>query len=299
MKPIVLTRLPPAAKRLPVNVVEQLELSRQTLATKGLPIRLVSYSAAHPLDTEDAVRSVKAQILDDRAMVPQYDGVEAFSFRLTTIHEQMQAFQADQAGNDGQNVVSNIQSMVFPIIKVGQKALDVTWEGQGREFQTKLIYDDNGIVYDNLLSNLAFIEVEALPSETPPRPPARAKAASATARPNQSWSTRFLDLTIKWAWGSTRGKIQMDHYVITCDGWRSFCDDGGAVNAWMSIGRAAGNTRRNALRKPRISKLAWGYGWATPTTSFSIKWNARSATFSVSISGVGSAGKGSGIHSII
>jgi hypothetical protein len=174
------------------------------------------------------VRSVKAQILDDRAMVPQYDGVEAFSFRLTTIHEQMQAFQA---GNDGQNVVSNIQSMVFPIIKMGQKALDVTWEGQGREFQIKLIYDENGIVYDNLLSNLAFIEVEALPSETPPRPPARAKAASATARPNQSWSTRFLDLTIKWAWGSTRGKIQMDHYVITCDGWRSFCDDGGAVNA--------------------------------------------------------------------
>jgi hypothetical protein len=288
-----------ATKNLPANLVDQLEVSKQTLAAKGLPIHLISYAAAGALDTDDAVRSVKTQLVADNVMVPEYDGMEPASFRLSTIHERMQAPKA--ANEDEQDVVSNIQSNAFPSIKVGQKTLDVMWESQGRQFQTKLVYDDNGVVYDNMLSNIAFIEVTQLPTETPPQPTTEikdAKDANVAARRNRSWSTRFLDTTIKWAWGATRGKIQMSHYVISCDGWHSFCDAGGDVTAWMSLGNAAGKTHQNALRKPRISKLAWGYGWATPTASFKITWKSKSGSFDVGTSGVGSAGKGSGIHTI-
>lgn len=276
------------------DLVEQLELSSKNLAAKGLPLRIVSYTPAASLETEDAMRSIEEQILDDSAMVPQYNGMEASSFRLSTIHERMQAFHA---GDDEQNVVANIKSMAFPSIKMGQKVLDITWESQGQQFHTKCVYDENGIVYDNMLSNIAFVVTEEPASEAP-RAPAEEEMIDATALANQSWSTRFLNYTITWVWGGTRGKIEMDHYVISCDGWYSFCDDGGAVNAWMSVGSASGRTGRNALWYPRISKLAWGYGWATPTASFSIAWNSGSLTFSVSTSGVGSAGKGSGIHTI-
>lgn len=278
-------------------VTTQLASSKAMLTRRGLPVQIVSYSPAGKLDTPDSVRSAKSEILDAGAVVPMYDGLDAASFQLNTIKERMDAFKA---GDNAQDVVTNIQTQALPAIKRGQQTMNVTWESNGRQFQSKLIYNKKGIVYDNMLSNLAFVEVEEVPAAKPPPAPKSSAAGAGTsvAVRNDSWSTRFLDVTIKWAWGSRRGKVEMDHYVISSDGWRSFSDDGGRVNAWMTVGRATGKTARNALKRPRISKLAWGYGWATPTGSFSITWNKGPLTFSVSISGVGSMGQGSGIHTI-
>jgi hypothetical protein len=278
------------------NVVAQLDAANAALATRGLSLQLVGYTAAAPLDSDAAVRGAKSEIVDTSALVPQFDGVHPASLRLNTIEERMLAFRD---GADVQDVVENIESVAFPHIQTGQRALDVSWVSEGRTFQTKLVYDENGVVYDNMLSNLAFVEVGEVAEDKPPA--ARTATPSTggfTAFANQSFSTRFVNLRIQWVWGGTRGEVQLDHYVISCDGWVSFCDDGGQSNAWMSLGSAEGRTRRNALRKPRISKLAWAYGWATPTASFSITWNSGTLSFSASTSGVGSAGKGAGIHTI-
>lgn len=277
------------------TVVAQLDASAQALAAHGLSLQLVGYTAAAPLATDDDVQVARAQILDGTAMVPRFNGIDASSFAIDSIAQRM---QAHRAGTDDQDVVANIETMALPRIKPGQKSLDVTWESGGREFQTKLIYDDNGVVYDNMLSNLAFVEAQAAGSEEPPAQPSGAAQTGITAHANQMFSTRFVNFDITWIWGGQRGQVQLDHYVISCDGWVSFCDDGGQANAWMTLGSAEGKTRRNALRKPRISKLAWAYGWATPTASFSITWNSSTLSFSASTGGVGSAGKGSGIHTI-
>jgi hypothetical protein len=272
------------------RAIEQLELSRQALSARGLPLRIIGYAAGAPLDTEDAVRDAKAQLLDGGAIVPAFDGVNAGSLALATIDERMRAFRA---GEDAQDVVANLEAMALPLIEAGQQTMDVTWESEGRRFQTRLIHDGHGVVYDHLLSNLAFVEGREPAAEAPPAPAGRSAMLA-----NASRSTRFVDLVIQWVWGGTRGQVQLDHYVISCDGWVSFCDDGGAANAWMSLGSADGETRRNALIYPRISKLAWGYGWATPTASFSISWSYESLSFSASTSGMGSAGKGTGIHTM-
>ncbi|HEU4731484.1 MAG TPA: hypothetical protein VFT22_26500 [Kofleriaceae bacterium] len=286
---------PETAPAIDGPVVAQLARAREALAASGLSIQLIGYTPATALDTEDAVGLARAQLVDDTAMVPQYDGMNAASLTLSTIHDRTRAFRA---GHDAQDVVGNIQAMVFPRIQVGQKALDVTWESQGRRFQSLLVYDDNGVVYDNLLSNIAVVQANPVVQESPPSRLGAAKVDGLVALANQSLSKRFIDLTITWIWGGTRGQIQLDHYVISCDNWVSFCDDGGQSNAWMSLGTAGGDTQRNALLPPRISKLAWAYGWATPTASFSISFNADSLTFSASTSGLGSAGKGSGIDTI-
>lgn len=278
------------------NVLAQLDASSQTLAARGLHLQLVNFTPSAALDSDAALGATKAELLQHTAMVPQFDGVNASSLKLDTIAQRMQAYRA---GTNVQNVTDNIRSMAFPTIQLGQRALDVTWESDGRQFDSKLVYDENGVVYDNMLSNLALIDTEQLSAETPPDAPAgTADSGGIHALVNQSFTTRFLDLTIKWVWGGTRGKVELDHYVISCDGWRSFCDEGGAANAWMSLGSADGKTRRNALIKPRIAKRAWGYGWATPTASFSITWNSGSLTFSASTGGVGSAGHGAGVHTI-
>lgn len=278
------------------TVVAQLDASAQALAAHGLSLQLVGYTPSSPLATDDDVRAAKAEILDGTAMVPRFNGVDASSFAIDSIAQRM---QAHRAGTDDQDVVANIETMALPRIKPGQKSLDVTWQSGGHEFQTKLVYDDNGVVYDNMLSNLAFVQAEEVSAELPPAQPSGAAQTGVTAFANQSFTSHFISFDIQWIWGGQRGHVALDHFVISCDGWVSFCDDGGASNAWMTLGSADGRTHRNALRKPRISKLAWAYGWATPTASFSISFNSSDLTFSASTGGVGSAGKGAGIHAII
>ncbi len=276
-------------------VVEQLARARDTLAAQGLAIQLVGYVAAPALETADAVDLTRARLVADTAVVPQYDGRDAASLTLRTIEDRMRAFRA---GGEAQDVVANLQAMVLPRIQVGQNALDVTWDSQGHQFQSLLVYDDAGVVYDNLLSNLAVVQSNPVAEATPPTRTNAARVDGVVAHANQQFSKRFVDLTITWIWGGTRGQIQLDHDVISCDNWVSFCDDGGQSNAWMSLGSAGGDTQRNALLPPRISKLAWAYGWATPTASFSLTFNADNLTFSATTSGIGSAGKGAGIDTI-
>jgi len=78
----------------------------------------------------------------------------------------------------------------------------VTWENQGRQFQSKLVYDENGVVYDNMLSNIAVMEADEvspdkLPGPPAPRSPPRSPAGSPRSPTNRS-NTRFLDVTIRW-----------------------------------------------------------------------------------------------------
>ena len=114
-----------------------------------------------------------------------------------------------------------------------------------------------------------------------------------------SFTANVVDVTIKWIWGSTRGKVVIDHYVITCDSWRSFCNDGHAITDWMTLGHTNAQARRNFFRRsPRLSKLAWGYAWGTPTVSLNVTWHSGSLSFTASTSGVGSNGHGAGIHTI-
>jgi len=281
----------PPVKDLPTKLVEQLDLSKKALADKSLPIQLVSYAPAAALDTEDAVRAVQTELVAEHVMVPQFNGVDASSFSLSSIGERK---QAQAAGRETEDVAANIRTMAFPAIKKGQKTLDVMWESKGRKFQSKLVYDDSGIVYDNMLSNLAFMDIG---KETSEKPTAPKETDTVEARRNASFSVRAFDGTIKWVWGATRGKITIDHYVITCDSWRTFCNDGGKVEHWMSLGKTDAQQRRTYL-KGHLSKMAWGYAWATPTASISVKFDKQNLKFDVGVSGLGSGGKGAGEHTI-
>src|SRR5262249_46784072 len=163
--------------------------------------------------------------------------------------------------------------------------LDVTWESQGRQFDTRLVYDENGVVYDNMLSNLAVVEPgEALAEKVsgPPEPTTDPTPRTGmTPFANASFTANVVNVTIKWIWGATRGKVVINHYVISCDGWRTFCDDGFTETDWMSIGHTNAQAHRNFFRRsPRLSKLAWGYAWGTPTVTLHVSFNAKNLTFS-------------------
>lgn len=290
---------PDAAKMQDLNgeIATQLKSSEENLTAQKIDASIISYKVESELKNDDEVESLKQQLLSTGNVVPQFDGFNAATFSVNTIRERMASYAKDPAGQ--QNVVENLREIVLPSIKKGQKVLDILWQVKGKQFHSKCVYDDNGVVYDNMLSNIAFTETAATPADDLKLSSKLASDATAgtSERTQYSFTSTVRNITIKWLWGSTRGKVIIKHYIIW-NGVNYIYDHGGSTDAWMSVGSAKARWANNYLNRRSRSKMAWGYGWATPTASFSIKFNSTNITFSASTSGVGSKGAGDGIHTI-
>ncbi len=279
------------------TLIGQLQSAQENLSSRNLPIKIVGYTLDTSLQSDAQMTELQNRLVSEQAIVPQYDGLHPESFTLSTIQERMNMFRANSSSN--QNVVSNIQSEVFPLLKTGQHALDITWESQGKQFHTTSIYDDKGIVYDNILSNIALVD-ESKSTET-----AEKDAPQSVEQGVQSltttYETRPLDYTITWVWGGERGKITVDHGILW-NGSNYIYDQYANANYYMSLGSAEAKTKETVLDRRREAKIAYGYAWATPTADFSISFDAKKGpvggSFTVSLSGVGSKGGGDDHHLI-
>lgn len=287
-----------------VALRNQLQAAQENLSSRNLPIKIVSYTYVPntSLQSNDQVAKLQNQLVSEQAIVPQYDGLDPKSFALNTIQERMKVDRTDSSSN--QNVVSNIQSEVFPLIKTGQRTVDITWESQGKQFHTTCIYDDKGIVYDNILSNIALVDVNksAQAAETAiSKDTSQFLGQDVQKRTTYSFSRRALDYTIKWLWGSERGRITVDHSILW-NGSNYIYDQSANNSSYMDLGSAQAQTKETRLDRRRYAKIAYGYAWATPTASFKISFDAKKGdvggSFSVSLSGIGSKGGGDGYSTI-
>lgn len=295
-KSVDVQKVQPEITPLPSSVEKQIIDAKKNLALLNIPASIVSYGAESEIKEDNQLSALKQTLVGNDNIVPEFDGVHGSSFRIAKIQDRMNAFR--QNPDEEQNIVQNIQDIVFPEIKKGQKVMDILWHVSGQEFHSKCIYADTGIVYDNMLSNIAMVEMaEPSAKDVKLTSSMSREDAQKNMAKQYSFTSTVLDYTIKWLWGSTRGKIVITHYIIW-NGSNYIYDDGGTEDAWMSIGSASGRWARNYLNHHSRSKMAWAYGWATPTASFSIKLSAKYLTFSTSTSGVGSRGSGSGVHTI-
>jgi hypothetical protein len=282
-------------------LIDQLESAQENLKSRNLPIKIVNYTLNTSLQSDVQTNELENRLVSEQAIVPQYDGLHPESFALDTIQERMNAFRVDSSNN--QNVVSNIQSAVFPLIKTGQHTLDITWESQGKQFHTTGIYDDKGIVYDNILSNIALVDMSESTKTTETVNPkdASQSAEQGVQSLTTSYETRALDYTIKWIWGGKRGSITVDHGILW-NGSNYIYDQYANADYYMTLGSAQAQTKETVLDRRREAKIAYGYAWATPTADFSISFDAKKGpvggSFTVSLSGVGSKGGGDDHHLI-
>lgn len=282
-------------------VVNQLKQAQTNLDAQAIPLQLVSYTFGAGLESAAEVNAMGQRLVADQVVVPQYDGTHPDSFSVNTVQERMNAFQTDQLKN--QDVVSNIRSMVLPLLKVGQRTVRLTWQSEGKTFQTTGVYDGNGLVYDSMLSNIVLVQDDT-PVQVQTSSAAQTGASSAAvgvnAQPmsNRAQTARALTVTLKWVWGGERGKITVDHTVII-NGSR-YVDQSGSAHYYMEVGSADAKTRNTVLKATQLAKLAYGYAWATPTASFSISFDAKKGdvggSFAVSLKGVGSKGGGDAHH---
>lgn len=292
----------------PINqkVVEQIRVSNNTMESRNIPARIIEYNYNNSIESDDQLYEMQHDLLAESNVVPKYDGIDSSSWSMNTIKERMEAYLANEKTE--QNVVENIQKMVFPTIQKGDKVIDLLWESNGKLFHSKCIYNKDGIVYDNILSNIAIVEetevcsdefdtksrlTESLQTNTPEQ----SSSLTENARGQYSYTVTVRNIKITWVWGGTRGNILIQHNILW-DGSNYIIDHDGTVDPWMSIGSADAQWSNNYLDPYSRSKMAWAYGWATPTASFSIKFNYSSLTFSASTSGVGSKGSGYGVHTI-
>jgi hypothetical protein len=248
----------------------------------------VSYTYQGSINSEQERQQLVERLMEGSNFVVQYDGIHNSSLQLNRLKDvQNQAMPAAGDARSTTTVASGLQQALDTLIKTGQQYATIQWKDKDNVFTSLCVYDNNGIVYDHILSNLYTVEQEIVPDSSQYTRSSQARSYSFTAT--------AAYVKIKWVWGSKRGECKVTHSIvytssaITTNSW--------SASGWMSVGSASAQARRHKLART-YAQIDWGYGWATPTASFKITYNSKKATFEVSLSGVGSKGRGTGRHTI-
>ncbi|MGB1204625.1 MAG: T9SS type A sorting domain-containing protein [Chitinophagales bacterium] len=161
--------------------------------------------------------------------------------------------------------------MVDTLVAVGQTVVAIEWSfvDTGASFTSIAVCVADSIVFDPMIST-AVLTAENMANL------GQAQRASGGR-------------TIYWLWGSTRGKIWWE---VTClASPPPLCSH--ECGGWMTLGEADCKCQEVA-GGPNACKIEYGWGWRTPTGSLKIQWNPATLSFDVTITGLGSSGKGNG-----
>lgn len=256
-----------------------------------LNLKLVSYTFLNRLDKAEDVTAAKSRITAAGSIIPVYTDAEKAlknqqtpTFELSTLQDAARRPASGAAGTVAE-ARTGISSYLDKVVQPGQGQVELVWERNGQRFTSLCLYNDKGLVYDNVLANVFTVE-NRLPGG------AATEQAKVTA---SAFTATVLSFDIKWVWGGQRGHITVKHSILYASG--KITTNSGSTSAWMSVGSAEARQRRYALRAT-YAQLTWAYGWATPTGSFSFSYDGNPVKVSASVSGVGSKGQGEGVHTI-
>ncbi len=275
----------------------QIAQASKELATRGYPLRIVSSQEVKSLSSDADLEAYKAQALDSAQVIPAFDVSRPFALHLSTIAERTQALQS--AGAEAIDVRANIASLAFPQLSKGQRVLKITWESSDRgRFDTLCAFDQQGARYDPIMTNFAFVDFEAGPAGQGSASAALSASPQGTLAPQstrRTVTTTFLTATMKWIWGSERGRAYVTHGVLI-DSVSGYVDQNGGGGDYMSVGSSSHQYHKISLTS-RTAKMAGAVALATPTVDFSISYDSKGAKFVISTSGVGSRVTGTQEHS--
>ncbi|MFA0964569.1 hypothetical protein AB9P05_22370 [Roseivirga sp. BDSF3-8] len=267
-------------------ITDQLNATQSALTDGNeFGLKLLSYEFIGSV--EDVAR-VQNEITDEDAIIPVYEGVTGdnlmngdVSFTLKSFREA--AATASQR-KDGQGTVANpqlsIRSYLNDHLQQGQGLVRLNWESAEGPFSSVAVYDQEGLVYDNLLANIFTVE-EAMVKDG-----AEAQRAQAIYR------YTVVNIGLNWIWGSSRGQIYIRHDVNKSGS--TVLSNGGYTSAHLNIGSADAQVKPLSIMN-NTARLAWAYGYATPGASFSISFNYSIGKFETSVSGIGTKAANSGV----
>jgi len=157
---------------------------------------------------------------------------------------------------------------VEELVELGQHKVRMNWKiiPSGSEFTTIALVDEDNIVWDSIIGSVVVKEEEFFPV-------AGEKSGS---------------VTIKWLWGTERGKIS---WSLECSGPPLACSY--TSEAKIASGEARIETK--LVKGEDCCTLHYAWAYRTPTGSISIDWNPDTEQFDVEVSSWGSTGSGQGV----
>jgi hypothetical protein len=271
---MVYTSCTKSTKEAPVTPPTEVQVTDQSRINNQVELLLGSWNNVFPnagfqplgmsnksvIANEAQRQSIIASIVSEGSNMVTFDGTNEASLKLHTIKD------APVTG-----FRTNLEAWLQTHLKTGMGVADLRWKSAQGEFVTRIVYDNNGIVYDNIVAQIAIVKTDAA-----------AKTYTIT------------NLTITWVWGGERGKINISH-TIDCSGGTRLGSYGNS-NAYMSLGEAKASIVQVGTTSSS-SRTTWGWAWGTPGITVSVSYSNGKVTASASGS-LGSKGAADGFNNM-
>lgn len=154
-------------------------------------------------------------------------------------------------------------------VKMNTDVLEITWNHKGEQFTSLCFYNNDGIIWDNILGGLIMMDRS---SNVETSNDTQAKVVS-------KWFKEWW--TAKWLWGSKRGEAGYKITIYYSGSTVSNTD----VSDWANISLGKAKSESKVLKRTgAYGQCRYALGLCTPTGSLSF----NSSNFSVSFSGLGS-----------
>ncbi len=221
---------------------------------------------------------IKNAIMSDRSFIPTYTENKA---SITSISEHKATLKSTY------DPMNAMKTSLDKQITVGMKLAKLNWKVKGETFQTLCIYNEKGIVYDNILSNLFIIKADTTRYVQSTDASTNLKAASSF--------TGNIDVVLNWTtyWViypfSERGHATIHHIGYYINGkydHQTFSHDEAMTLGTCGVGIKPYNN---------IRSISYAYYFATSIVTVSFSYTQSGGSVSVSGS-LGSGASGGGAH---
>ncbi|MCO6162330.1 hypothetical protein [Flavobacterium sp. NRK F7] len=254
----------PTSQELPKAVGDQINDSKANLALyANSGIEIAEVKVLGTISSEATLNLSKEVVSGSESVVASGDLTQPNSIttgKLKNVY----------TGNELVEVQRNIQEVVTNEVNVNDQVLEITWNIQNQKVKTLCFYNNDGIVWDNVIGGL-IISTDVTIDDS--------ESFDTQSRLSSRW--RSLTWTANWLWGSKRGEMGAKITIYYSGSTVSSTDR--SDWAYISLGKAKSESK-TTKNSGSYGKIQYALGLCTPVGSLSF----NSSNFTVSFSGLGS-----------
>lgn len=263
---------------LPGKVKEQLSASGQALASYMPDLKMTGFREAGAISTE-AQRTQAIELLAAPTTYMAYGNLkEAGSVTINTIGN-----LAGPALMEGRSI---LRQSAIQELKLGDKIVYIQWQQGNKTFETPCIYNNNGIVWDNILTGVYVMDAQPVVERSDVETVNVNGRAIVGKWESNTW-------TVNWIFGSKRGQMVEKITIYYDNVTRRVSSTDRYDDAYINIGSAKSESKI-LVNSGSYGKIQYALGVATPLASVSMNWT----NFKVEVSGIGSNSTHNGTHTL-
>lgn len=252
-----------SAETLSDKVQVQLEESKKNLGQYlNNDLQITGINVLGKISTEKGLAISKNLISDKEVYVASGNILDPKSVKVGKMGNL-------NSGDELSVAQKGLTDVIAQEVKINTDVLEITWNHKGEQFTSLCFYNNDGIIWDNILGGLIMMDRS---SNVETSNDTQAKVVS-------KWFKEWW--TAKWLWGSKRGEAGYKITIYYSGSTVSNTD----VSDWANISLGKAKSESKVLKRTgAYGQCRYALGLCTPTGSLSF----NSSNFSVSFSGLGS-----------